>query len=239
MTLGNPGSSRADALHSGDLVGVRRRGGFTLLEIMISLGILGAALGVLLSLSSADIRASHKAKLLTIATGLARGKMLDLEEELVKTGFQDTAEEMEGDFEEEQQPKFTWHALIEKVQLPEASQIANAEGKTSGAPPPSSADEENQDKLMGLAGGSESGALGASMVQLYFPLIRPVLEAAIRKITLEVKWRIGKEEETLKVTAFYTDSKAIDQAMRSFGGGGGTPTPTPTPTPGGGGGSGK
>ena len=212
--------------------------GFTLLEIMISLGILGAALGVLLSLSSADVRAAHKAKLLTVATGLARGKMLDLEEELLRTGFQETAEEMEGDFEDEQQPKFTWHALIERVQLPAAAEIANAEGEAAAAPPPAAGtDAENEDKLLGLAGGSESGALGASMVQLYFPLIRPVLEAAIRKITLEVRWKIGKDEETLKVVAFYTNSKAIDEAMRAFGGGGGgTPNPTPTPNPGGGGG---
>jgi general secretion pathway protein I len=194
--------------------------GFTLLEIMISLAILGAALGVLLSLSSADVRASHKAKMLTIATGLARGKMLDLEEELLRTGFQDTAEEMEGDFDDERQPKFTWHALIERVQLPAAQQIAAAEGEAAAPPPAAGSDAENEDKLLGLAGGSESGALGASMVQLYFPLIRPVLEAAIRKITLEVRWSIGKDVETLRVVAFYTNSKAIDEAMRAFGGGG-------------------
>jgi general secretion pathway protein I len=193
--------------------------GFTLLEIMISLAILGAALGVLLSLSSADVRASHKAKMLTIATGLARGKMLDLEEELLRTGFQDTAEEMEGDFDDERQPKFTWHALIERVQLPAAQQIAAAEGEAAAPPPAAGSDAENEDKLLGLAGGSESGALGASMVQLYFPLIRPVLEAAIRKITLEVRWTIGKDVETLRVVAFYTNSKAIDEAMRAFGGG--------------------
>ena len=197
----------------------RRQRGFTLLEIMISLAILGAALVVLLSMSSSDIRASHKAKLLTIATGLARGKMLDIEEELLRTGFQDTAEQMDGDFDAEGQPKFTWTALIEKVQLPEAGAIANAaESSKSSTPAPSADDEANNSALMNLSGGSDSGALGASMVQLYFPLIRPVLEAAIRKVTLEVKWKIGSDEETLKVIGFYTDNKAIDQARRNFAG---------------------
>jgi general secretion pathway protein I len=209
---------------------MRRRGGFTLLEIMISLAILGVALVALLSLSSADVRASHKAKLLTIATGLARAKMLDLEEELLRTGFQDTTEESEGDFSEEGQPRFSWYAMIEKVQLPEAAELE--EGMKGSTPPPSPQDEANQEQLMNLAGGSASGALGASMVQLYFPLIRPVLEAAIRKITVEVRWRIGREEETLRVVAFYTDRKAIDQAMRSAGlGGGAAPAPAPAPTP--------
>lgn len=218
---------------------LRRQRGFTLLEIMISLAILGAALVVLLSMSSADIRASHKAKLLTIATGLARGKMLDIEEELLRTGFQDTAEQMDGDFEAEGQPKFTWKAMIEKVQLPEAATIASAaEGSKSSTPPPSADDEANNAALMNLSGGSDSGALGASMVQLYFPLIRPVLEAAIRKVTLEVQWKIGSDEETLKVIGFYTDNKAIDQARRNFAGMGAftdpkTPTTPPTnPQPG-------
>lgn len=215
----------------------RRAGdrGFTLLEIMISLAILGAALAVLLSMSSADIRASHKAKLLTIATGLARGKMLDLEEELLRTGFQDTAENFEGNFDAGGQPRFAWTAHVEKVQLPEAGQLANAAGNAGGSSSaaPSSDDEGNNQALLGLAGGSDSGALGASMVQLYFPMIRPVLEQAIRKITLEVKWNIGSDVETLKVIAFYTDTKAIDAAVRNFGGQSSTPT-----TPGGGSGGG-
>jgi general secretion pathway protein I len=193
--------------------------GFTLLEVMISLAILGTALITLLSLSSADVRASHKAKMLTIATGLARAKMLDLEEELLRTGFQDTAETAEGNFEEEEQPRFTWTATIEKVQLPATAQLEDGQGGTTAAPPQVGG-EENDDQLMGLAGGSASGALGASMVQLYFPLIRPVLEAAIRKITLEVHWKIGKQEEVLKVVSFYTDNKAVDQAMQAAGLGG-------------------
>jgi general secretion pathway protein I len=220
-------------------VSARRLGGFTLLEVMISLAILGAALVVLLRLSTSDIRASHRAKLLTIATGLARAKMLDLEEELLRTGFQETAEEMEGDFSEEGQPRFTFAALVEKVELPDAAELAaGMEGedeKPAGStPPPSPLDEKNQENLLGLAGGSSSGALGAGMVQLYFPLVRPVLENAIRKVSLEVRWKIGGEQDSLKVIAFFTDTKAIDlaaQAMRAASGGGtGTDTGTGTGT---------
>jgi general secretion pathway protein I len=205
----------------------RRRGGFTLLEVMISLAILGGALVVLLRLSTSDIRASHRAKLLTIATGLARAKMLDLEEELLRNGFQDTEQEVDGDFSEEGQPRFTFSAVIEKVELPDAAELAEGmEGdKPSGStPPPSPLDEQNQDSLLGLSGGSMAGALGAGMVQLYFPLIRPVLENAIRKVTLEVHWGVGRERESLKVIAFFTDTKAIEQAAqaaRAMSGGGG------------------
>jgi general secretion pathway protein I len=216
----------------------RRLGGFTLLEVMISLAILGGALVALLRLSTSDIRASHRAKLLTIATGLARAKMLDLEEELLRNGFQDTNEEADGDFSEEGQPRFTFTAIVEKVELPDVAELAaglEGDDKGGATPPPSPLDDKNQESLLGLAGGSTAGALGAGMVQLYFPLVRPVLENAIRKVTLEVRWKAGGEEDALKVVAFFTDTKAIDQAaqmMRAAGGGGAAPTPPP---PGGGG----
>jgi general secretion pathway protein I len=198
----------------------RRQRGFTLLEVMIALAILGAGLISLLSISAADVRAAHKAKLLTIATGLARGKMLDLEEELFRNGFQDTDQNEDGKFDDEGQPKFTWEALIEKVQLPAAGDVANAAGGQPGTPKaaldPNAAG--NQEALLGLAGGSSSGALGASMVQLYFPLIAPVLEGAIRKVTLTVHWKIGAEDESLKVICFFTDTKAIDLALHQVPG---------------------
>ena len=53
--------------------------GFTLLEVLIALAILGAALVVLLRLSTSDVRASYHARMLTIATGLAQAKMEDVE----------------------------------------------------------------------------------------------------------------------------------------------------------------
>jgi general secretion pathway protein I len=223
-----------------------RARGFTLLEVMIALAILAGALTVLLSMSTADVRASHKAKLLTIATGLARSKMYDLEEELYKNGFADIAENANGDFSEEGQRSFAWEATIEKVELPQAGDVAAAgQKKKTGLPAvPDPNDPSNQQQLLGLAGGSATGALGASMVQLYFPLIAPVLENAIRKVTLTVRWHIGGDEESLKVICFFTDTKAIDAALHLPPGGAsaassaGTPpttpgvTPNPLPTPG-------
>jgi hypothetical protein len=107
--------------------------------------------------------------------------------------------------------------MVEKVELPEAAELAEgASGKSGSTPPPSPEDEKNQEQLLGLSGGSESGALGAGMVQMYFPMIRPVIEQSIRKVSLEVHWKTGGEEDSLKVVAFYTDPKAIDQAANAF-----------------------
>jgi general secretion pathway protein I len=209
----------------------RHRRGFTLLEVMLALAVLGIGMVALLAITSRDIRASYRAKMLTVATGLAREKMYDLEEELLHTGFQDTGEHMEGDFSDDAQPRFKWSAEIERVYLPETGELADKakqDKDKAAAAAPGPTDMANKDSLLNLAGGSSSGANAASMVQLYFPMIRPVLEAAIRRVTLTVSWQIGNDTETLQVACFFTDPKAVDRAT---GGLSGTPATTPATTP--------
>jgi hypothetical protein len=66
---------------------------------------------------------------------------------------------------------------------------------------------------------------------MYFPIIKPVLENAIRKVTLTVRWKIGGNEESFKTICFFTDTKPIDQAMKTMPGGSATSsTPTGSPT---------
>src|SRR5262249_60530667 len=137
-----------------------------------------------------------------IATGLARSKMYDIEEELLHTGFQDTVEHLEGDFSDDAQPKFKWSAEIEKVYLPEAGEIEQAKGKDKGksdhaAPGPT--DTANNQSLLNLAGGSTTGAPGAPLGQLYFPMIRPVPEKPLRRGTLTGTRAVGRGQERVAV----------------------------------------
>ncbi len=201
----------------------RRQGGFTLLEVMISLAILAIALVLLLEISTRHVRSAHEVKMMTIATELARGKMLDIEEDLLHEGFQEMAETLEGDFDEEGYPKLTWDALIEKVELPEAGEMA-AEAQQPGA------QGEGESPLMGFlpGGGGKPGdamaAAGTGQVLALFPLFKPVLEQAIRKVTLTVKWKIGAQDEKMVVVCYFTDPKAVDSAFGALSGlsGGGT-----------------
>jgi general secretion pathway protein I len=219
----------------------RHSRGFTLLEVLVALAILGSALAVLLRMSSTDIRAAYQAKMLTAATGLARARMYDIEEKLLKDGFPPTTRHTEGNFADEGQPKISWEALEEKVELPEAQTIdaekrAQAKSGGPGTPPPSPTDTKNQQDLLGFAGGNAGGALGAGMVQLYFPLIKPILQDAILKVTVTVKWQVGSHEESFKVLCFFTDTTPIDKALRPLAGGatgtGTTGTRAPPGSPG-------
>ena len=222
----------------------RLQSGFTLIEVMISMAILFGALVMMLSRVTADVRATNRAKLLTAANGLARAKMLDLEEELLFKGFQETAAEMEGDFSDEGFPRYTWKATIEKVELPAMQQLqqAQAKGATTTAGEGSmdlGADPSGGAPMVGSNLAMMLGGVDPAMIGMFSEAIVKVLEDGIRKVTLTVSWKAGNENETLTVAAFYTDPKAVDQGLGAIlqnmpesgggGGGGGTNPPPRNP----------
>jgi general secretion pathway protein I len=95
--------------------------GFTLLEVMISLGILAISLVALSDLNGGAVQMHSYARGATQATLLVQGKMLDLEELLQKEGFHDFDDEKHGTFDEV--PGYSWRAEILRpdVQLDEGA----------------------------------------------------------------------------------------------------------------------
>ena len=69
---------------------MKRQGGFTLLEVMLGLAILGFALTVLVKSASVSMSGAIETQRMSVATELARSKMNDIEEMLLKEGFTDT-----------------------------------------------------------------------------------------------------------------------------------------------------
>ena len=88
------------------------RRGFTLLEVVVALAILGLALLAIFDLNAGAIASHAYAKRLTVATMLARSKMTDLEQELYDKGFDADDREVTGDFRTEGWEAFTWSAQI-------------------------------------------------------------------------------------------------------------------------------
>jgi general secretion pathway protein I len=74
----------------------RRARGFTLLEIMVAVAILGLGLTAILSAQAGAFAAAAHARHISQATGLARCKMLEVEEDLLRNGFQATDVEADG-----------------------------------------------------------------------------------------------------------------------------------------------
>jgi general secretion pathway protein I len=89
-----------------------RRQGFTLLEVVVAMAILGVALIAIFDLNAGAVASHSYVKRLTIATELARSKMTDLEQELYDKGFELDDVERKGDFAPEGWSGFTWKANI-------------------------------------------------------------------------------------------------------------------------------
>ena len=108
------------------------RAGFTLLEMMIALAVLGAAYITLMETQSASIRLSTYGKRITVATLLAQAKMEEVEETLFKEGFPDMDDSDEGDFEDMGYPSFKWDLEVRKVELPLGEAMTQMLGSGGG-----------------------------------------------------------------------------------------------------------
>jgi prepilin-type N-terminal cleavage/methylation domain-containing protein len=111
---------------------VKKRGrGFTLLEVMVGLGLLGFGLVVLIKSAAGSIFSAQQANMLGIATDLSRAKMYDIEEQLLKDGYQDTDLIKENEsFTDEGWSDIHYSYKIVPVELPSLTQLQElAKGK--------------------------------------------------------------------------------------------------------------
>ncbi len=216
------------------------RRGFTLLEIMIGLALLGLALTVLLKSAAGSIFNARQAQMMGVVTDLARGKMYDLEETLLKDGFNETGLADATDectdwekFEDEGWPSVEWCAKIEQVELPSWDQIqALAQGQAAGSGSAVGSDGSGSGGFMdsalggmlGMMGGGfggESGdiesATGGAFIQSYYSMVQEVLKVSIRKVSLFVRWEVMGRKRDMQVVAFFTDSASMDKVLQGMG----------------------
>ena len=131
--------------------------GFTLLEVMVAVAILGLGLTAILSAQAGAFASANHGRNISVSVGLLRCKMTELEEHLMRAGFQEIDENDSGVCcEGDTTPNMKCSWKIEKPQLPEAKfgelnldSMLNSSG-TSGGPGMSGA--------LGLLTGSQSGS---------------------------------------------------------------------------------
>lgn len=231
---------------------MRRARGFSLLEVMIAMAILAGALTWIVVGVSRNIKAENHAKLMTTANFLAREKMVDIEDDLYEKGFGEFEQEQNGGFEDKGFSRFTWKAIVDKVELPSAEQLqtvlSNAQQARQtlqgGGTDPSL---QNQAGLNDATGSSSNPlTAGASALSSQFGVIKDVLEQAIRRVTIEIGWVEGRTPVKVDVVAYYVDIRRVDQAIQIGGAaaagqqpgntgtapGGGTPSGSGTPSAG-------
>lgn len=190
------------------------RRGFTLLEVMVALSILALALVAISGVTSGAFEQSNYAKHITVATLLARGKMIDVEELLRKDGFGDDDKTYDGDFDKEGYPGLKWRAACRPVEV-DVNQLIGAlfGGEVDTENLPSTIQDflgatrgEGPDQLVDSVAGSDiSKLMGGGGLEMILKQVGETLSKSIREITLEITWKEGeKYEESVKFVQYVT-----------------------------------
>ncbi|HEX3482125.1 MAG TPA: prepilin-type N-terminal cleavage/methylation domain-containing protein [Kofleriaceae bacterium] len=220
----------------------RARRGFTLLEVMFGLALLGLGLTVLIKSAAGDIFNAQQAHMIGVVTDLARGKMYDIEEKLLHDGFSDTEQhEDDQSFSDEGWPQIHYSYKVELVELPGFEQLqaiiaGTGSGSGRGSAGSGSGDEASggfENSMLGgmmaqfggLGGGAAAGkgsadvnsSIGGAFIQSQYTMFQQILKVTIRKVTLTVNYQVMGSDRDLKVVQFLTDAAAMDKVLNGLG----------------------
>ncbi len=185
---------------------LRSRRGFTLLEVMVALAILAAAMMAAAELTSSALRNHERAVRLEVATLLARGKLASLQDTFDKDGFRDFDQTDDGIFDREGHPEVRWSLRVvkPKIELGPEQILAMFMGAKGD-------DAKNFDlsKLFGGAAGGDAQGGAEGMNPMMAAALGPIrtqisvvgeqMKKGLREIQLKVAWNDGKREESFTV----------------------------------------
>lgn len=228
----------------GPSTSLRANGGFTLLEVVIALAILGLALMGIFSINSGAVANHVYTKRLTVASLLARSKMTDIEQELFDKGFQNDDDEMDGDFSDEGWPTYHWRAkiIVPKTDDVPPEQLVSAIFNiplAGGAGDPMAAlfglgMEKAQEK--GIAGGGGAAGAMAAMGPLagfanqQLTQMIQEINKSVREVHLTVSWKDGKNTESIDIVTHVVSSGQGSDRNGLVGPGGNANAPPPGTT---------
>jgi len=193
-----------------------RAPGFSLLEVMIAMAIMGLSLVYLFHAQARSMQLAAKGRALNIATQLARKQLVDCEFDLLKKGFAISDYESEGNFEKEGYKDYLWecHGLRFNMPAPSPEAIQKA--------------IKSQTKAMSQGPESMGADFATSALAPFFGLVSNTLGDSIRELVVIIRWKEAEIDEELKVVTHVTDPRPLSelagilqQQAGAFGGGGG------------------
>lgn len=211
----------------------RARRGFSLLEVMVAIAILGLTLTVILSAQGGLAASNRSSANMGQAVSLGRCKMTEIEEKMLKMGFPEIDQVDQGVpcCEDEPSQGFTCDMRVEKVEMPSFTSgnslgdggaltgpgastnplaaMANPAG--SGAGLSLDVDAGLQGLGQNLAsqftgpGGAGAEGLLNMVMGIVYPAMKPMYEASIRRVTVTVKWKEGPNDRELPLIQYLTN----------------------------------
>ncbi len=193
---------------------------FTLLEVVIALAILSMSLVAILNINAQALSTHVYAHKLSIATWLARSKMVDLEQDLYDKPLGADDEEMGGDFSLEGWPSYKWRARIVVPRTANTSPMqllgalfqipTGADGSGTGSGNGNAIASLFADAGAGAAignaqggtGGFSAGGLGggsalSGLLQGPFAQMVAQIQQSVREVQLTVSWKEGVTTESI------------------------------------------
>lgn len=176
--------------------------GFTLLEVMVAVLILGISLASIFSSQAGAIAINNHIKYTTIAGELAKCRMSEIELEIYQEGFEEAAFadwedgtccELRDEIERNNKDPFSCKWKIESVKLPSLEEVQTAAGE---AVTKQTTDTQTTQDAMAMGSGLMSGIL---------PIVQQLLEQAIRKVTVQVNWTERDRERSFEIIQYLTN----------------------------------
>lgn len=188
-----------------------KQSGFTLLEVMVAVAILGLALTAIFSSEAGAIRMATRTGKMGTGALLARCKMLEIEEKIASEGlpaiFASDTDECCEDAEVE---GFKCEWEINLVVLPDS--MFAPEGDDEDAAPPAAGGMDiplgGGGDITEMLGGGGSG-FGATAIQMVYPVLKPAFEAQLRRATIKVIWKEGSSEKSFEVTQYVVAEQGV------------------------------
>lgn len=206
------------------------RRGFTLLEVVIALGILAVALVVLVQGQASAVMSARDAEHLIRATQLAEEKMMELQLLAEREGFSDQDIDEDGDFEEfgneefrgegldldlgDQLREYRWAYTIRKIEIKMPPDIG---GVTSGLAADGYYGEEKSQQ-MDASSAPDLGDVGISG-----DTITETLSDYIREVRVRIWWGEDPADESqmVELTSHVVNPTGVMEAGGGAGGGAG------------------
>lgn len=187
------------------------RRGFTLLEVMIAVAILGMSLAAIFSSEVGAANVAARARRQNVAATLARCKMGEIEEIIAIEGLPALEKKDEDNCCEHAPVKgFECEWIVDRIILPEfgvGDEDSEDEEAEQGNSPKEILDEA-VDGVTGEDGMSEqviagqAGNMAGLALQIAFPILKPFLEEQVRRATVSVRWTEGSKQRGFDVVQF-------------------------------------
>jgi general secretion pathway protein I len=175
--------------------------GFTLLEVLVAVAILGLALSSIFSSEAGAIKVANRARRTSYATVLARCKLGEIEERVMKDGLPAiSASDTDECCEDAEIEGYTCEWEIERIVLPdqgdeEGGVLDEAEGE--GDP----LGGQSLESMMS-GGGAAMGGMSEMAMSYTYPVLKSTIEEQVRRVTVSVHWQEGAREQSFDVVQF-------------------------------------